>query len=120
MMMFWMASTNIYLLMALSHNRYRTVTNQIMGIVNSTNLRNVFLTIASCGLLGLIWASMPVFGWSYYSLDGIGTGCALPWSEKNLNVLSFNVTIFITVFLIPLVLIIFINYKLIRIVSLFI
>ena len=63
-------------------------------------------TLRSIGLsciLGVIWPIMPLLGWSHYSLEGNLTSCSIEWSEKSFNVISYNITILICVFIIPVV-----------------
>lgn len=59
-----------------------------------------------CFFFSLIWSSSPLFGWSYYSLEGVGTSCSIELNEKSLSVISYNMTILITVFFIPLIVIV--------------
>jgi len=56
-------------------------------------------------ILSLIWPSAPLFGWSYYSLEGGLTSCSVEWSDKTPSVVSYNITILITVFFIPIIII---------------
>jgi c-opsin len=74
--------------------------------------RNCFIIIGICFSMGLFWSSMPLVGWSYYSLEGAKTSCSVEWNERSWNVTSYNATIFICVFLIPLVCIVATNLKL--------
>jgi len=55
---------------------------------------------------------MPLVGWNHYVLEGVYTSCGVEFSFKTLNLLSFNITLFATVFLLPFVLIIVANVKL--------
>ena len=115
--MYWSGCTNIYILIALSYSRYEDLRRQMLGL-GSPTVKDCCLKILSCILLGLFWASLPLLGWSYYSPEGLGTSCSVEWNEKSFNVLSYNITILITVFLIPLILLIYINVLIIRIVYL--
>ena len=73
----------------------------------------------SCLVLGLIWPILPLFGWSHYTLEGALTSCTVEWAERSFNVVSYNITIWICGFLIPLIIIVYTNYKLIGIVLFF-
>ncbi len=77
-----------------------------------------FFIIAICILLGVFWASLPLFGWSHYSLESGLTSCSVEWAERSFNVYSYNVTIFIFVFVIPVFIIVFCNLCMLAIVSL--
>ncbi len=60
---------------------------------------------------------MPIFGWSHYSVEGLKVGCSVEWSERTPNVISYNMTIFVAVFLLPVSVLFFTNAKLIYMVS---
>ena len=74
-------------------------------------------SIATCLLLGVLWPVLPLFGWSFYTLEGGLTTCAVEWAERSIAVVSYNATIFIFVFFVPLFIITFTNIKLIYFVS---
>jgi hypothetical protein len=61
----------------------------------------------SCGILGVVWGCLPLIGWSYYSLESHKTSCCVEWADGSLNVLSFNISLFILVFLLPLSVMVF-------------
>lgn len=115
-MMLWSGCTNIYILTALTYGRYRAVRNQIHG-VDSSDFHSPGLIILFCSLLAFVWASMPLLGWSHYSLQGFGTCCSIEWTRRTLSMISFNITLFVAVFFLPLVIIGLVNFRLIRIVS---
>ena len=118
-MMLWTGSTNIYILTALTYGRYRVVRNQIQGSIDSSDFRYPGLVILFCSVLALVWAVMPLIGWSNYSLQGFGTTCSVEWSTHTLNMITFNANLFLVVFFIPLLIIGLVNFKLIRLVSVF-
>ena len=114
-MMFWSACSSIYLLTALSYGRYQAINKQISG-TNATNTRQCYTSIAVCLLLGFFWAIMPILGWSQYALEGLGSSCSVAWHQRTWNALSYNISIFFSSFLVPFTSLIFINFKLIKIV----
>jgi uncharacterized membrane protein len=75
----------------------------------------VILVISS--IFSLFWSIVPMFGWSHYSLEGTLTSCSVEWFERSLNVISYNISMFIFVFFIPLILIILSNIGLLTIVK---
>ena len=75
-------------------------------------------SIVLCIVLGLIWPVLPLFGWSYYTLEGGLTSCTVEWSERSFNVISYNIVIWVGGFFLPLIIIFYTNFKLIFIVSL--
>ena len=82
-----------------------------MKIKNIT-LKTTLTVVLACSINGLFWAILPLFGWSHYSLEGAYTSCSVEWQERSFNVISYNVTIFVLVFLVPVVLILVTSIKL--------
>ena len=86
-------------------------------ILKPINMRKMTLKLSLiivgfCVLNGVVWASLPLFGWSRYSLEGALTSCSVEWKERSLNVVSYNVTIFLLVYFIPVVCTIITSIKL--------
>jgi hypothetical protein len=67
---------------------------------------------------GLFFSIVPIFGWSEYSLEGLNISCSVEWNKKTPSVISYNITIFIMVYFLPLFILIFTNTRIIFIVSL--
>ena len=61
---------------------------------------------------------MPVIGWSRYSSD-YSSICSIELNDRSLNVVSYNVSAFIFVFLFPLGTILTTSFKILSRVSLF-
>lgn len=110
-MMFWSACTSIYILTALSHERYQAVNKQMMGVSNS-DMSKPIIKIISCVLLALFWAILPLFGWSRYDFEDLGLSCSFAWKERSINVISYTITVFFAVFFIPLVFMAVVNFRL--------
>ena len=79
----------------------------------------IYLILLSC-FLGAFWAIMPIFGWSEYSLEGAMISCSIEWNKRTPSVLSYNITITLFVFLIPLGLLLFTNISVLQTVNQFI
>lgn len=73
--------------------------------------------IALCVLISLFWAICPLFGWSHYSLEGGLTSCSVEWAERTWNVYSYNVTIWVFAYILPLATIVYCNLHMLVIVS---
>ncbi|CAF1150452.1 unnamed protein product [Brachionus calyciflorus] len=113
-LMYFIGCTSIYIMALISLERYFMIYNSLKTKLNSNQ---VLFSIFVCGILGFIWAFLPIVGWSHYSLEGALTSCSVEWNERNFNVLSYNVTIFITVFFIPILIIVITNFKLIKLIK---
>ena len=70
-------------------------------------------------LIGLFWSTMPLLGWSEYSLEGAMISCSIEWNKQTPSVLSYNISISIFVYFIPLFLLIYTNLKIISFVGFF-
>ena len=84
--------------------------------LKSLTFKMSYVVIAFCSLLGLFMASAPLFGWSYYSLEGSLTSCSVEWAERSTNVISYNIFIFVITFCIPVCIIVPANLMLLSIV----
>ena len=115
-LMYWSGCSSIYILAALKYTRYETISNQMKGL-NPPGIKESCIRVAICLFMGLFWSIMPIFGWSYYSPEGLGTSCSIEWNKHSFNVLSYNITILAMVLFIPLAIIIYANCMVIAIVS---
>ena len=99
-----------YLTRTIFYSRYFIIYKPMR--LKNMRMRTVFLTISACICGGLLWSVLPLLGWSYYDLEGAGTSCSVKWEDRSLNVMSYNITIFILVFLFPFIVIFIANLKL--------
>jgi hypothetical protein len=88
-------------------------------MINKNRGKVAYKIIIASALLSLIWSTAPFFGWSFYSLEGGLTSCSVEWADRSWNVLSYNVTIWIFGFLVPLALIVYCNIHIIKKVGVF-
>ena len=90
----------------------------ISNLINSKSItyKTCFLAILLCMFLSAIWTVFPLLGWSYYSPEGIKMSCGVEWQDHSPNVMSYNISIFIFAFTIPLIIIAITNAKIIKIV----
>lgn len=115
--MYTVGTSGIYLMAAISFERFIIIYRPMS--IKGITFKSCYIMSGVCIFLGAFWAAMPVFGWSYYSLEGALTSCSIEWYERSFNVMSYNITIFIWTFLLPLVVIVFCNLKLVFIVIFF-
>lgn len=116
--MYFVGCTSIYLMVAISFERLYVIGQPIKRGRKKIAKSYYFLVIILCIVLGLFWSLLPISGWSYYSFEGFGTSCSVEWNDKTLNVVSYNFTILVFVFLIPSICLLVNNLKLICMVSL--
>ncbi|XP_059165397.1 opsin-3-like [Physella acuta] len=98
---YFLACTSIYLLTAISVDRYFIIVKPIASLVISQRAANLAIVLCFCA--GFIWATLPLVGWNQYSLEGIGVACSVTWNRKDTNFLSFIIALFIGCFLLPLI-----------------
>ena len=106
---------HIYTMTAISFERFYILKNPTsIKQIDSIFIHKIILILV---LVSLFWSSIPLFGWSYYSLeDGLLT-CSVEWKERSFNVISYNICIFIFVFFLPFCVIFFSNLNSLFIVS---
>lgn len=113
--MYFIGCSTIHLMTAISIERYYTIKNTLTNnrISNKTKLK----IISFCLFCGLFWAVLPLVGWSRYTLEKSLTTCSLVWDDESIESFSYNVSIFIFVYLIPLIIMIIIYIRLIKMVK---
>ena len=89
----------VFLMTAISYVRYDILKNQKneKSISNKIIIKLVIISLA----LSFFWSGAPILGWSYYSLETGLVSCSVEYNEKSLNVISYNIGIFIFVFILP-------------------
>ena len=87
--------------------------------VKILNTNKIIISVLTSISLGLFWSLAPLLGWSKYSLEDSQTCCSVEWKERSLNVTSYNVLVFIFVFVIPFGLILVSNFQSIIIVYIY-
>jgi hypothetical protein len=99
--MYFVGCSSIHLMTAISVERYYVIKNTLTNeIISNTKKLKI---IVFCLFSGLFWASLPILGWSRYTLEKSRTTCSVVWHEKTILVYSYNITIFIFVYFIPLI-----------------
>jgi hypothetical protein len=99
----------------ISFERYYVLKNP--SNMKKINKKTVSLAILVSLIFSLFWASMPLVGWSQYTLEDGQIGCSIEWKQRNINIISYNILMFIFVFLLPFTFIFTANYKSYLIVS---
>lgn len=99
--MYFVGCSSIHLMAAISVERYYTIKNRLIYEVISYKTKIKIISI--CLLSGFFWAVLPILGWSNYTLEKSRTSCSIVWHHKSLLVISYNITVFIFVYLMPLI-----------------
>ena len=95
--------------------RYKTINKDFERKINNYK-KSIFLIIISI-FIGLFWALGPLFGWSEYSLEGAMITCSVEWNKRTTPIMSYNISILIFVFFLPISVLIYTNLMIIQIVS---
>ena len=95
-------------------HRYLVLKNP--ALLKKLTFKVYFFIISMCALVSLAWATFPLFGWSFYTLEGALTSCSVEWADRSWNVFTYNVTIWIFGFIIPLTIILYCNFQTVLIV----
>ena len=112
-LMYFIGSSSIFLIVCISFERYYLMNNPLDFVNQQIKLTKIYSAILICLLLAFLWSILPWLGWSYYSYEGFETSCSVEWKDNSLNVISYNISIFLFVFLIPFAIILFTNLKLV-------
>lgn len=69
---------------------------------NVLSIMSTFLLIFISIAIGIFWSVMPFFGWSYYSQESSLISCCVEWNSDSFNVVSYNISMFVFVFFLPI------------------
>ncbi|KAL3876908.1 hypothetical protein ACJMK2_034689 [Sinanodonta woodiana] len=108
-MVYCFGLSSLYLLMAISWNRYFVIARQLQA--NRITNRVAGLSIFGCFVGGFLWSSFPFLGWSEYGLEGALTSCGIRWDIKSQATLSYVIAIFCFCFIFPIGGMIFCYFK---------
>ena len=67
--MYFYGCVGVYLMVAISIERFLIFKNSTSVPRSSLSLKSSLLIVLTCILFGLLWPVLPLFGWSYYSLE---------------------------------------------------
>ena len=113
--MYFIGTVGVYVMVAISCERFLIIYKPLM--IKKITHNVIYIIVGVCIFLGIFWSTLPIVGWSYYSVEGIGTSCSVEWADQSFNVVSYNIAMFIFVYFLPLFVIIVSNVKVILIVS---
>ena len=88
------------------------VVSKPMGAVNIT-FKKISVLIFLAVIFGIFWPIMPLIGWSSYTININWMMCTIDTETKDSNHISFNVIMFLFIYIIPLVLIFYSNSKMV-------
>ena len=94
---------------SISYIRYITLKTPFNNNISSCRL--IVKVILLSSILSLFWTVVPLLGWSYYTLEDNFVSCTIKSNDGTFNVISYNITILIFVFILPLIIIIITNMK---------
>jgi c-opsin len=100
---------HVYIMSIISFERYYVLKHP-SNMKKITN-KKVTIAIMVSVIFSLFWTLMPLLGWSRYTLEDGLTGCSIEWKPTNLNIISYNISMFIFVFFLPFGLIFITNFK---------
>ena len=94
-----------------AYERYFTF-NKLLS--NGERKLNKSKTVRLCALLwayAFFWSVVPVFGWSSYVQEGVGTSCAVNWRSSHTADVSYALFLIVACFVLPVAVIIYCYYK---------
>ncbi|CAF0751637.1 unnamed protein product [Adineta ricciae] len=97
---YFVGMVGLYLLTSLSLNRYWMIVTPHREYL--LTFQTAYISVVLSVLGGLFWATTPMFGWNNYTLEGVLTSCSICWQARTVNVISYNVAMFIFAYVLPL------------------
>lgn len=91
--------TELYLLVAISINRYVAMVKPLSASIFSKRLAT--FSVFACAGLGFLWSIPPFFGWSSYGLEAPGVFCGLHWEDQGISNLTYILAITIFCYFVP-------------------
>lgn len=73
-----------------------------------------YIPILVSAVVGLFWSTIPLLGISQYALEGAYISCSVEWKLRTTTVMLYNSSIFVFVFIIPVIVILITNLKIIK------
>ncbi|XP_058645466.1 teleost multiple tissue opsin 3b isoform X1 [Onychostoma macrolepis] len=92
-------------LAVLSYERYSTIL--CCSKADVSDYRKAWLFITGCWLYSLLWTVPPLFGWSSYGPEGLGTTCSVQWNQHTPETRSYVICLFVFCLLLPLLLMVY-------------
>ncbi|XP_033748186.1 visual pigment-like receptor peropsin [Pecten maximus] len=111
-LVYFLGLTSLYLLCAISVDRYIVIALPLKNAM--VNQRVAKFSIMGCYVLGFFWAMLPLLGWNSYQLEGLMTSCSVLWDTSNPKDYSYNVVIFFTCFVFPVIVMCYCYYQVYR------
>ena len=97
--------------------RYDTIDRGTRGKGFFNERRAVYFVIF-LWFYSFVFSVAPLVNWSSYTIEGVGTSCAVDWSSSNPTAVSYIVILFIFGFFLPLGIIVFSYYRVFKLVRL--
>lgn len=97
--------TNVCILSGTAVERYFVVLEKPFAS-RITNFK-AGMTILSCSGYGLLWATFPLAGWGRFVVEHGGVSCGPDWASSDSLPRTYNMTVFLLVFMVPMGIMIF-------------
>ena len=97
--------------------RYDTIDRGTRGRSFLNERRAVYFVIF-LWFYSFVFSVAPLVNWSSYTIEGVGTSCAVDWSSSNPTAVSYTVVLFNFCFFLPLAIIVFSYYRVYKAVQL--
>jgi len=94
-----------------AYERYTAFTRLVDGDEAHFSKKKALIFSMLLWCYSFFWSLMPVFGWSSFVQEGIGTSCAVDWRSKEASDVSFALCLMVACFLLPVAIIIYCYYK---------
>ncbi|CAH1792180.1 unnamed protein product [Owenia fusiformis] len=88
----------MYILMMISIDRFIII---VKAPEERISHKCALILVVFCGSVSLIFATMPLLGWSSYTLEGANTSCSVNWQGRSMGDTSYVIVTLMICFVIP-------------------
>ncbi|XP_071145218.1 opsin-VA-like [Mytilus edulis] len=112
--MYFGSISSMYILTAISVNRYIVIVIKRTLSQKKVKYMQSILALVFCYIFGLFWSGIPFSGWTRYEYEAIGTTCSVAFNSADYLILSYNISIFIFCYLLPVLTMIYCYINIVR------
>lgn len=111
-LVYFLGLSSMYILMAIAVDRYIAISKPLLGA--KITKKTAMISCGLCYLGGFLWSALPLIGWNKYQLEGAGISSSVVWESREPSYTSYIYTIFFTCLVIPLCVMTYSYYGVLR------
>lgn len=99
-----MGTTSVCILTSVALDRYYVILRK--PVAARITVFKAKLTIIGCIVYSSVWAFAPLLGWGRFEVERSRISCGPAWGSQELSAFTYNVSIFIFTFFIPVIIVV--------------